>query len=231
MSALWSLVRSAGCALTALLAVNGSYAPVRWALRRVHGKAYDDLTPERRAYVTKNAVKSAVLFACSPVALLILYERLSSPVYSNVGMIRLAGQIYSACDIVGSVRLAGRMPSSTKMHHAMVAGFSVVNLTLDYNDWSNPFSNLAVVAATSCLSYSVNYYLSLRKVVEHRDSRLPAVVGTATYLPTFLFGLAFHACTVDPTTWRGALFTTLLLPIWYDDAVLLRHLARRVLGE
>ena len=195
----------------------------------MHGGTYEDLSPDRKAYVTKNAVKSAVLLACSPIALLILYERLTSTVYSNTNMIRLAGQVYSACDIVGSVRLAGRMPSSTKMHHAMVAGFSVLNLTLDYNDWSNPFSNLAVVAATSCLSYSVNYYLSLRKVVAHRDSRLPAVVGTITYLPTFIFSLIFHACTVDATTWQGAMFTALLLPIWYDDAVLLRHLAQRVL--
>lgn len=224
MSALaWNVFKS----VLAIQAVAALYRPFEWCLQQCSVQ-FPKLTRNQQTYSVKNAVKSVVLAACTPMALFILYERLCKSQYSHVSWIRMSGQLYAACDIVALAKMHGRLPFSTTLHHTMVLAFSFVNLMLDYNDWQNPWSNLAVVASTSCLSYSVNYYLSLRKLCatpEDEDAlRRAARWGLVTYLPTFLFAVGFNLYTVQPTTTHGALFLGLMLPVWYDDCVLLRHL-------
>ena len=227
MSALDSLITlgaNIGKSFLAMSIVHALYYPFFWVFDH-YNESFRQLSDMQRLYSVKNGVKTIVLALCTPMALFVLYERVFSDHYTCVPWIRTSGRLYSACDIVALAKMKRKLPFSTQIHHTMVLLFSVINLVVDYNQWDNPWSNLAVVASTSCLSYSVNYYLSVRKQTEH--VRKVAQVGLVTYLPTFLFAVTFNLCTVDVTTFHGALFMCFMLPVWYDDCILLRHLWRR----
>lgn len=214
------------CCAASLALVRLSYGATRAYLRRTDAR-FAGLTDAHQLYCVKNRVKAGVLMVGAPVAVGVLAQRCRLTGYRHVDVLRCVGQLYAATDMT-ALWVVPRLPTSTLMHHSVVTLLAAANLCwIDYDDWESPFSNVAVLTALACLSFPVNYYLSLRRLRHPTEIRTEARVALLTYAPTFAASLGYHAwvglrhgrCTA---AWLA--YGVLVAVIWRDDAVLLRFL-------
>ncbi len=212
-----------------LFAVNRAYAPCGEKLAALC-PSVRTLSPPRRAYVVKNAVKAACLAALSPVALWTVVGSARGRL-PPTALLRTLGSVYAANDVVALARVP--LPACTRVHHAVVGTFALANLSLEY-DSANVWSNVAVMCSTATLAFAVNVYLAARKVpdVSPRSRWVLACLGLASYAPTFAFNAAWQVRAVLAAAAGGEwppsvlAYAALASAIAADDVVLLRHLWR-----
>lgn len=217
-----SLCFRVAATVASLATVAGLYGPVhRWLKARECG--YASLSRARRLYCVKNRIKSALLGCATPLALLIIWDQMVHGSFRRPELMAAAGALYAANDVV-ALCMVPELPLTTVCHHTCVALFALANLVHDYGDRSSAFSHAPMLAAFSCLSFPVNYYLSLRHLRCPAARRGVGRVAFAVYLPTFVANVAYHAGAMR--TGGGRLYYLLLLLIFRDDVVLLRYLWR-----
>ena len=103
-----------------------SYFTFDYYLKQL-SSSYKNIPEDKQFYVLSNLIKSAALFAYSPLAAQLLYETMYLDVW-NSNKIRIMGTLYSIPDFV-SLIVVKRMANTTKIHHVVVVVFNIISKT------------------------------------------------------------------------------------------------------
>lgn len=197
--------------------------------------SYASIPADKKFYVLSNLIKSAVLLAYSPSAMVTLYSACVNDDWSTP-RIRAMGVLYAIPDAV-SMLLVTRMATSTKIHHLCVVLFMVVNLCLDYEEETIGRA-LVVYGTFSTFAYLVNLLLASRFLpISPSVSLVLSTLALVIYASClgvnwawqvqFLYTLALSGPSALHTA-AIAIYLALISLVVYDDVVLVKWLYKNV---
>lgn len=193
------LVRAAYCPLMTILPAYASYRA---------------LNANRQLYVVKNLIKGVMLAALVLVGAAVL----SRPVWDDA-LVGSLGSMYCSNDFVGLLYVK-RLPWTTVCHHVACICMLVVTWTIQFD---TTLGRLIVwYTFCSALAFPVNLYLGWRHV---RPSPLLKKVARVTYTLTCAVNWSVQYILFE-WSWGTGIYAAALLPIMWDDIVLIRFLWR-----
>ena len=195
--------------------------------------SYRNIPEDKRFYVLSNLIKSAALFAYSPLAGQLLYQTMYLDEWDS-NKIRIMGTLYAIPDFV-SLIVVTRMATSTKIHHVVVIIFNIISC---YNDYTNVnvVRAIMVYAVFSVFAYLVNLLLASRFV---QTSQL------TKFLLSLLALVIYACCCMCNWSWQFlylskifannkvsvSLYLCMMLMLVWDDLILMKWLYNNLLRE
>jgi hypothetical protein len=204
--------------------IQKSYPRVDTYLQRF--EKYNNLPLERRKYIIKNFIKSALL--------LVLSIGLFGPViwpairYNqwNSRLIHITGAIYTSNDLMGLV-MVKKLPYSTKMHHIITTALCLTCFGIDFQT-SHLGKMMFVYTFASSQAYLVNFYLGARLLTEKAKLEMVRITARNIYFLCCLFNWGWHLFWIlnnySIVNTSHLLYFTLLFWIVKDDIILLSWL-------
>ena len=209
-----------------------SYFTFDYYLKQL-SSSYKNIPEDKQFYVLSNLIKSAALFAYSPLAAQLLYETMYLDVW-NSNKIRIMGTLYSIPDFV-SLIVVKRMANTTKIHHVVVVVFNIISC---YNDYTkvNVVRAIMVYAVFSVFSYLVNLLLA---------SRFMQTSQWTKFLLSLLALIIYAACCFFNWSWQFlylskifsnnqiavVLYVCLMSQLVRDDYILMKWLYKNLVRE
>ena len=179
-------------------------------------KGYHELSFERKMFVLSNTIKGTCLGACTPMAVLLLFE--CSQGRWDTRSILMMDHMYAVLDAVSLV-MVERMQRSTVVHHVAVLLVHIQNCQQDFSE--DTYARCSVVYAIfSCFAFQVNLVLAKR----HETPNFK--LAFFTYMTACLLNWTwqiYYAWT-HPVSVFAVVWWTFLCAIVYDDVFLLRWL-------
>lgn len=209
-----------------------SYFTFDYYLKQL-SSSYKSIPKDKQFYVLSNLIKSAALFAYSPLAGQLLYETMYLDVW-NSNKIRIMGTLYAIPDFV-SLIVVKRMATSTKIHHVVVVVFNIVSCYNDYNN-VNVVRAIMVYAVFSVFAYLVNLLLA---------SRFVQTSLVTKFILSLLALLIYAACCGFNWSWQFfylkkifltnpvsvTLYVGLMSMLVWDDLILMKWLYNNLMRE
>ena len=185
-------------------------------LRKFRQPAYRSLPFSRKMYVVSNTIKGTVLCACTPMAVMLLYECLQG--IWNTRQILVLGHIYAVLDAV-SLGMLDHIQTSTVVHHVAVVLVHLQNCLQDFEE--DTYARCSVIYAIfSCFAFQVN--LALAKRYEGTSYRAAYIVYLMCCICNWSWQV-YYAYT-HALSWHGVLWWVFMVAIVFDDVHLLRWL-------
>jgi len=207
----------------------GAYRPC-WELLATFFPTVVSLPPYRQLYLAKNTLKAFNLMMICPLA---LYQTMEILYFGrwNTTALQWMGVTYAAADTAALLYIHN-LPATTLAHHACTTLFCVANMLCDYGQ---PTIMRAIVfyAMCSCFSYSVNWYLGARHLLQPESGVLMRNWAFWCYLGSLMVNWPIQTVFVYRylfvhSHWLSTLIYCLGLGfIVQDDIVLLTFLAHK----
>ena len=146
---------------------------------------YLNHTSTKRRYITKNIVKSIILFIITIITVKSKYDIYRYNYWNNF-LIHTIGSFYVSNDVLGLI-LIKDLSRSTKFHHIISTILLFINYTIDYtkntSDMSIEIGKLLVVYASfSSYSFIVNFTLGYRFLVDKNSKIINKLKKISFYI-------------------------------------------------
>jgi hypothetical protein len=177
-------------------------------------KIYIDIHNKNRLrYITKNIVKSIILF-------IIFFYSIIVNNWSNENIYNY-GIIYASHDILSLIMYNDILSKTTKLHHLAVLLLSILNLYNNYEIY-NVWHGLVLYCLLSASTFYINLFLGIRFLINRNLSNIISKKIFFYYLITCLINWMYQIYNIY--YFFNIYYLFLILFIVYDDIVLLRFL-------
>jgi len=209
-----------------------SYFTFDYYLKQL-SSSYKSIPEDKQFYVLSNLIKSAALFAYSPLAGQLLYETMYLDVW-NSNKIRIMGTLYAIPDFV-SLIVVKRMATSTKIHHVVVIVFNIISC---YNDYKivNVVRAIMVYAVFSVFAYLVNLLLASRFVqTSHLTKFVLSLLALVIYASCCSFNWSWQFFYLKNIFLTNPISVTVYVVVVsmlvWDDLILMKWLYNNLIRE
>ena len=193
---------------------------------------YNSFDYNKKCYILKNIIKSfSLAYLCLFKVSSIIYDAYLDK-WENIILNNFAS-IYVSNDIMGLLILP-KLPTSTKLHHITTTIMLFYSYTIDFNH-DNVGRLLFILIIFSSLSFIVNFYLGVRYLRNNNklfNDWLNLIRLSAFYIYMVCCIINWSIQVIILTikflnfklTWPYYVYIILLIPVIYDDIVLLKWL-------
>lgn len=168
---------------------------------------------DRLRYITKNIVKSIILF-------IIFFYSIIINKWSNENIYNY-GIIYASHDILSLIMYNDILSKTTKLHHLAVLVLSILNLYNTYEIY-NVWHGLVLYCLLSASTFYINFFLGARFLLNRNLSSIISKKLFFCYLITCIINWLYQIYNIY--YFFNIYYLSLILFIVYDDIVLLRFL-------
>ena len=190
-----------------------------------YNRKFTNYSSDRQQYIIKNIMKSTILALLCPYGAWVATNALTDKWDNNA--IRLGGAIYASTDALGFI-LIPDLPATTLAHHTIVILVFLSTLITNFQE-ETVMRGFVAYTFFSALTFAVNFYLGCRFLIDSNTHKqrlafVAAVIYTFSLLCNWMFQI--HIIVRCQQQLIAGFYTLTLLPIIFDDIILLNHLVK-----